>query len=158
MTRITAREILDAAMTLNEGERIITKCSDYKEMESLRTNLYKARRTLLRTHRSLAYSLYISRERTDDSYLVVVTKELSVSNVVIIDKDGNVKPFERTEVSLIEGEDEQERMIRLMRQDGLSEEEISDALHKKAEDDFDEAASEIEASQGLKQKKAKKRQ
>jgi hypothetical protein len=163
MIGITAREILDTAITLNEGEKIVTKCNNFQEMESLRTNLYKARKALLKIHRTLAYSLYISRERTDDNYLVTVTKERSVSNVVIIGEDGSVKPFERIESAVVEGETEEQRMARLMKEDGFSEEEIDNALAEKGEDEFDKAASKIEALQDSQSedeadKKVKKRQ
>lgn len=100
MLGTTAREILDKAILLKEGGKIITKCEDYSEMESLRTNLYKARNALLKKHRSLAYSLYISREKVDDDYLVTITKE------VVIVEDGKVRPFERDEVSLMGEENE----------------------------------------------------
>ena len=152
MSGITAREILDAAINLNEGQKIITKCDSFQEMESLRTNLYKARRALLKAHKTLAYSLYITRERVDNNYLVTVTKEKTVSNVVIIDVDGTVKPFERTEVAITGSETEKERMSRFMREAGHTEEEIAaavaeDTTAEKGEDDFDKAASRMEALQ-----------
>jgi cellobiose-specific phosphotransferase system component IIA len=156
MIGITAREILDTAMTLAEGQRIVTQCNNYQEMESLRTNLYKARKALLKTHRTLAYSLYISREIKGDNFFVVITKELSVSNVVIIDKDGSIKPFERIESAVTGEETEEERMVKLMKEDGMTEEEISDFLAEKGEDEFDKAASKIEEAQDKAGKTKKK--
>lgn len=148
-TGITAREIMDAAMTLEEGEKSVTQCDSFQAMEALRSNLYKARKALLKTHRTLAYSLWISRETKDGNYFVNVSKEMSVSGTVIVSKDGEVRPFERIEPAVIGDETEAERMLRLMQQDGMTEEEIADALAEKGEDDFDKAASAIEEAQGV---------
>jgi len=156
MTGITAREIMDTAMTLEEGEKIVTRCNSYEEMEALRTQLYKIRKSMLKSHRTLAYTLYVSREvipdAKEDNYLVIVTKELTVSNVAIVTKDGSAKPFTRVESA---GVDEVVRMAELMRQDGISEEEIETALAEKGEQDFNAAADKIEEAQAAESKKKK---
>jgi len=145
----TAREIMDAAILLQDGERIITKCPSYEEMEKLRVYLYKTRTQMLKTHKEMAYSLYISRETNEEGFFVVVAKEMTVEGVVVIDKDGNVRPFTRKEHVPAADEDSTERMRRLMAEDGMTEEEIEDALAQKGEEDFDEAASKIEEMQGI---------
>jgi len=157
MLSITAREIMDAAMALEDGGRIVTRCSSFNEMESLRSSLYKTRAALLRKHRALVYPLWISREIGENSWLVTVSKELSVSDVVIISKDGSVKPFERVEPAVVGEESETERMIRLMRQDRMSDEEIENTLAEKGEEDFDAAASKIEELQGIPSEGKKKK-
>ena len=159
MPGFTAREIMDAAIELEDGGKIVARCNSHSEMEVLRTQLYKLRAALLKKHRALAYTLYISREIIPDAkennFLVIVSKELSVSNVAVVDKDGSVKPFERVEPTLVSDEDETERMERLMREDGKTEEEISDALAEKGQQDFDAAASKIEEAQVAGGKKKK---
>ena len=152
MTGITAREMLDAAIALEEGQKIVTQCDSYEEMESLRINLYKSRKALLKVHKALAYSLYISREIKGNNWFVTIAKELSVSKVIIVGKDGSVKPFERTEAAVGTEENEQERLVRLMKEDGLPELEIEEALTKQGEDDFDKAALKIEEAQAAVEK------
>lgn len=147
MIGVTAREIIDQALMLDEGDFVAIKCDSYEEMENLRKNLYKTRKTLLKAHKTLAYMLYISREIKDDGYYVFVTKEKTVSNVAIISRDGTVRPFERIEPSVISDETEIARVERLMREDGKTEEEISDTLAQMGEDDFEKSAARIEQMQ-----------
>jgi len=149
-TGATAEEIIGQAITLAEGGKIVIRCGSYDEMESLRTNLYKVRKALLKTNRALARMLWISRETRSDGWFVLVTKEKTVSNIVIIDKDGSVRPFERPEASMFpSSETEDQRIMRLMREDGKTEEEIAEYFAEKGEMDFDAAASKIEELQGL---------
>lgn len=148
MIGVTAREIIDQALILDEGDFVAIKCDSFEEMENLRKNLYKTRKTLLKVHKTLAYMLYISREIKDDGHYVFVTKEKTVSNVAIIGRDGTVRPFERIEPSVISDETEVDRIARLMREDGKTEEEISDTLAEMGEESFDAAAAKIEAAQG----------
>lgn len=162
MPGFTAREIMDKAIELEDGGKIVARCGSYSEMEVLRTQLYKLRTAMLKKHRALAYTLYVSREiipdAKDNNFLVVVSKELSVSNVAVIGKDGSVKPFERIEPTLTDGEDEAERMKRLMEEDGMGEEEIADALAEKGEADFDAAATKVEEAQAATSKGKKKKE
>ena len=157
MSRFTAREIMAAAMAMKDGDKIVTSCTNYSEMEALRTQLYKIKTAMLKKHKAIAYSLYISREvipdAKEDNYLVVVSKELTVSNAVVIGKDGTVKPLERE----VPAEGEIERMQRLMLEDGKSEEDIADVLSKQGEVDFDAAASKIEQAQDAAYKGKKKK-
>ena len=99
MEGITAREILDTAITLEEGQKIVTQCSSFNKMETLRTKLYKGRKSLLKTSEAVADSLYISRKIEGNNFFVIIEKEISmtVGNITIVDKDGNVKPFTRAE-------------------------------------------------------------
>lgn len=151
---VTAQEIIDAALLLEPGDRIVTRCSSYQEMEVLRSHLYKTRARLLKAHKTLAYPLYISREIQGDSWLVIVTKEAVVSNIVVISKDGTVKPFKRV-VPVVTGaigemaETGVVRMVELMKADGMSPEEIEEALAAKGEEDFDAAATKVEEMQGV---------
>jgi len=147
MISATAGEIIDQAMTLKEGGRITIQCHDYEEMENLRVNLYKTRKLLEKSHRAMARMLWISRQVTDGGWLVHVTKEKTVSNIVIVDGDGTVKPFEHVEPAIIDGEADMDRVARLMKEDGKSEEEISDTMAEMGEQSFDVAAAKIEAAQ-----------
>jgi hypothetical protein len=91
--------------------------------------------------------LWVSREASDSDWLVHVTKEKTVENIVIIDGDGTVRPFERIEPSVVSGETEIARVERLMREDGKTEEEISNTVAEMGEDSFDKAASRLEEIQ-----------
>ena len=146
---LTAREIMDQAVTLNSGQRIAVQCASYNEMEALRTNLYKLRAMMLKKHRQLAYTLWVSRKIEGDNYFVIVTKETEIKNAVIINPDGSTEPMVRKDVSTMTGETEDQRIMRLMREDGKTEEEIAEYFAEKGEQDFDAAASKIEEAQGL---------
>ena len=145
MIKATPQEILDKAITLKDGGYIVMSFNDYADMEAFRSMLYKTRNVVASKNKTLARQLYISRHETDKGWNIIVSKETTISNVVIVE-DGEVKPFERTELPLSE-ENESDRMIRLMKEDGKSDEEIEDILSKKWEGDFDKAASILEAEQ-----------
>ena len=147
MTGTSAQEIMSAAMTLEEGDKIVTPCQSFDEMETLRKNLYRLKNIVMKTNKTLAYALQISRETKDNNWLVIVTKELTATGVIIIKKNGSVKALERTEPAVVGDETEAGRMVRLMKQDGMTDEEIDDALAEKGEDDFDKAATAIEEAQ-----------
>lgn len=149
MTGSSAHEIMNAAMMLEEGDKIITRCNSYDEMETLRKNLYRVRNIIMKTNKTLAWALQIERETKEDNWLVIVTKELTASNVVIIKKDGSVQPLERIAPAVMDSVDETERMVKLMKEDGKSEEEIAEALALVGEEAFDKAATKIEEAQEL---------
>lgn len=152
----SAHEIISAATTLSEGDKIVIRCDSYEEMETLRKGLYRVKNILMKTNKALAYSLCVSREVEENSWHLVVTKELTASGVVIVRKNGAVEALTRVEPAFVDGEDETDRMRRLMEQDGVSEEEIETALAEKGEQDFDAAASKIEEAQAAVSKKKKK--
>ena len=152
----SAYEIISAAITLSEGDKIVIRCDSYEEMETLRKGLYRVKNILMKTNKALAYSLCVSREVEEDSWHLFVTKELTASGVVIVRKNGAVEALTRVEPALIDSEDEAERMKRLMEEDGVSEEEITDALAEKGEADFNAAANKIEEAQAATSKKKKK--
>ena len=149
MITTTAGEIMNAAIRMEEGEKVTIQCEDYTEMENLRSHLYRVRRTLLKSHPTIANMLWISRKIDGDNYFVTVAKEKTVSNVFIIGKDGTTRPFERPEMGTLSNETEDQRIARLMREDGKTEEEIAEYFAEKGEQDFDAAASKIEEAQGL---------
>ena len=149
MANLTAGQIMNMAIRMDEGEKVMVECVSYEEMESLRTHLYRVRSSLLKTHPSIANMLWISRKVDGDNYFVSVVKEKTVSNAFIIGKDGTIRPFEKDDAGMITSESEDQRIARLMREDGKTEEEIAEYFAEKGEQDFDAAASKIEESQGL---------
>ena len=149
MANLTAGQIMNMAIRMDEGEKVIVECASYEEMESLRTHLYRVRSSLLKTHPSIANMLWISRKIDGDNYFVSVVKEKTVSNAFIVGKDGTIRPFEKDDAGMITSESEDQRIARLMREDGKTEEEIAEYFAEKGEQDFDAAASKIEKSQGL---------
>ena len=147
MIGMSGKDIIANAITLEDGESITIPCESYQEMENMRSQLYKRKKTLEKSHKGLADCLFISREIGKDTFTVFVTKEKLITKIFITGKDGSIRPLKRIEMDTATGENEQERMVRLMREDGLSEEEIEDALAERGEDDFDKAATAIEESQ-----------
>jgi len=149
MANLTAGQIMNMAIRMDEGEKVIVECASYEEMESLRTHLYRVRSSLLKTHPSIANMLWISRKIDGDNYFVSVVKEKTVSNAFIVGKDGTIRPFEKDDAGMITSESEDQRIARLMREDGKTEEEIAEYFAEKGEQDFDAAASKLEELQGL---------
>ena len=126
MANLTAGQIMNMAIRMDEGEKVIVECASYEEMESLRTHLYRVRSSLLKTHPSIANMLWISRKIDGDNYFVSVVKEKTVSNAFIVGKDGTIRPFEKDDAGMITSESEDQRIARLMREDGKTEEEIGE--------------------------------
>lgn len=141
MQTTTLSSVIDKAITLKEGGVIAIPCSSYKDMESVRTKLYKLRNQLAKKHSSLARTIDITRKVKTDSWTIYVSKEKILLGVLIIE-DGEAKPFML--------EEDEERREELMEE----EEEVEDEnkTEKQAtEKDFDEVAAGIEASQNLKE-------
>jgi len=140
---------------LESGETVVVPCSSYKEMERIRTKLYREKARMFKKIGLRAEEVDITREILDEGeekkFIVYLSKSPGLPDAYIIDKAGKTRVIDKPVLV----ETEQERMIRLMREDGMSEEEIDNTLHEKAEDDFDKAASKIEALQGLKETKKK---
>lgn len=118
--KVSANEILDEAILLKDGGVIAISCRSYREMEALRTKLYRVKRQLEGKYSSMAKAIDITRkiERDKNKWTLLVSKDLTVSEVVIIE-DGIVRPFERTE-TIVDNSSEEERIKRLMSEDLLA--------------------------------------
>lgn len=170
MITATAADIIDRAVSLEEGEDIVIPYSSYNELETMRIQLYKRRATLEKKHEAQADSIYISREvnRKEGTFLLLVKKAARCTGLFIRDKDGNIKPFLLPErEAFVPGSNSPVRTVMQMREDGwtdtriekyfrkegLSDEEIKRLLgnnsQARREIPFDEAAAIIEKSQGI---------
>lgn len=144
MQTTTLSSVIDKAITLKEGGVIAIPCSSYKDMESVRTKLYKLRNQLAKKHSSLARTIDITRKVKTDSWTIYVSKEKTLLGVLIIE-DGKAKPFML--------EDDEERREKLIEEEEEEKVEDENKTEKQAtEKDFDEVAAGIEASQNLKEK------
>ena len=149
---LTAATAIDKALLLEEGETITIPCPSYDSMESLRSQLYKRKKTLAKAYRKMADSIYITRETNKHGWFIHLTKQHRVTGAFITGKDGSIRPFfdeKDLDTATFGDETEDQRIMRLMREDGKTEEEIAEYFAEKGEQDFDAAASKIEESQGL---------
>jgi hypothetical protein len=95
---MTAQQAMDAAVALEDGQKIAIGFTSKPECECFRIQLYRER-TKMQGISSLvrdeAYKIMISRHRhpSDGRYFIFLTKETDTSNACIIDRDGTIKPF-----------------------------------------------------------------
>ena len=132
---------------LESEETVIVPCSSFREMERIRTKLYREKARIGKKIGLKAEEIDISREIIEEGnetkYVVYISKSPGLPDAYTIDKAGKVRNIDKPVLA----ETEEDRMTRLMREDGMTEEEISDALAEKGEDDFDKAATKIEQLQ-----------
>ena len=123
---VTASKIIDRAILLEEGGAIVIPCPSYKEMERLRIRLYKLKKQLEGNYKEVGLALDITRKVGTDKWTLFITKDTSLSGVFVIE-GGEAKPF----IEEAEGERKEKEEV------------------EEKEEDFDEVAAEIEATQGL---------
>ena len=140
MSRVKA--LFDAALELGEGEKIVVNCTSYKQMESLRASLYRERQKWQQQTKD-GSDVGVTRRTDQGKYLLIVEKLDPLPDPVIITKDGQVKGIVELDTSdpvvvatsdttSIHFSSERSRMVRLMKEDGMSDEEI--AAHFAKED------------------------
>lgn len=103
-----------------EGEAVFIPCVDKKHQESIRTTAFHIRQKMLKKF-STANTIGISKFSKDEQlFIKIYIRELD--ELFKLNKDGEL-------VSVISGlSPEQQRIVNLMRKDGLSEEEIQENL------------------------------
>lgn len=149
---ITASSIMDRAILLKDGGAIAIPCSSYEEMESLRIRLYKLRNRLEKRYKFLARTLDIVRKTGEDKWTLYITKERTIPGVLIIE-DGEARPFVINETKEERTEEEKERLTAANEIDSLNLTDTEHQEQKERTGNFDEAASKIEAAQGLAEEK-----
>lgn len=139
MSRI--KVLFDAALELGEGEKIVINCTSYKQMESLRASLYRERQKWQQQTKD-GSDIGVTRRTDQGKYLLIIEKVDPMPDPIIITKDGKVKGIVDTHapdpISIVSDEasisfsSERSRMIKLMKEDGMTDTEI--AAHFAKED------------------------
>ncbi len=122
-------ELFQLALQMADDETIVIPCRDYKEMEVIRTRLYKELRKLRDISRELASEVTITRTTKNNSCVIVLAKRpLRINDAFLVRGDGSVEV-------IIPGKkrDEEMRIRELMAEDGMSPEEIDEELRKEKE-------------------------
>lgn len=123
---MSAKEIFDKAVTIQDGETLLVPCNDLRQQESLRVSLAYHRRLFL--DRSAAnFDIIIAKVHQEGRAFVSLNKVPRITSGFIISADGqarvtSLKPDPLSQV----GREalEVSRMRQAMKEDGMSDAEI----------------------------------
>jgi len=132
-----ARVIFDSALDMEQGEKMLITCTSHKQMETLRVSLYKQRQ-LWQKQSHDGSDIGVTSKSQGDKFFLILEKLDPISPPVILDKDGRLKKVvslaepdtpetvtpEDTRIT-VEFAQDRDRQRALMREDGISEEEIA---------------------------------
>lgn len=132
MSRVKA--LFDAALELGDGEKIVLNCTSYKQMESIRASLYRERQKYQGQTRD-GSDVGVTRRSEGGKYLLIIERLEPMADPVILSKDGQIKGIVDTsgaetleiptlEEASIHFSSERSRMVKLMKEDGMSDAEI----------------------------------
>ena len=124
-----AKDIFDRALTLEPGQHIEVPCYDKNQQDSMRVMLSRERSRLL--DKSPPFDILIRSTTKQEIHFLILSKVPRISSIVVVDEDGTITSEELTnEAPAItkDVDEDRERMIALMRQDGMSDSEIEEAL------------------------------
>ena len=134
MQSITVRLIFDKLLTMETGESMLIPCYSIPQRESLRVQLYREKKEWSAKGYG-DYDITISKETTDEGIFLRIQKTKKIDAIIIQKKDGssNVLPVteevpEEYQVETTEGED---RIRKLMKENGKSDKEIEEYFSSK---------------------------
>ncbi len=135
-----AKIIFDSALEMEPGEKMLITCNSLKQMESLRSSLYRQRQEWQKASID-GSDIGVTRNTQGGKFILVLEKLDPVPPPVVIAADGSLKKvvdltekpyFHKAEVKdsddqrvSIEFAEDMERKKQLMREDGISEDEIA---------------------------------
>lgn len=95
---MTPQQAMDGAIALEDGQKIAIPFTSKAECDSFRIQLYRERKKMqysLSLVKDEAKKLTITRQKHPDTgqYSLIITKESSETNAIIINKDGTTAPF-----------------------------------------------------------------
>ena len=136
-----AKQVFDEAIELKPGQSILFSTSSRGHMNSLRVLLSRERKRFLERINP-EFDIIISTKVISSNYHVIITKSPLPSAPVLISSDGEViktldmqqQPPVEVVTATAEEMQDKERIAALMRQDGISEEEIEDYFRSEPED------------------------
>ena len=134
-----AKIIFDSALEMEHGEKMLITCNSLKQMESLRSSLYRQRQEWQKASID-GSDIGVTRNTQGGKFILVLERLDPVPPPVVIAADGSLKKvvdltekpyFHKAEVKnsddqrvSIEFAEDMERKKQLMREDGISEAEI----------------------------------
>lgn len=138
----SVKTLFDRAIALEPGEKIVLYFTDINSMNSVRTRLFDERTKYSKVFgEEEASSILINRHKIDETkFMLSLTRASAISPPILIKKDGSAEkldifvksppPFMDYESLLPpdtpqKEETDEERMIRLMREDGIDEATIA---------------------------------
>ena len=136
----------DAAIALQQGQKLLVPAQNYNHMESLRVQLIAERRRW-RDSTTSTEDLTISRKQQDDKCFVLIEKIGAAPPAMILDENNEIisfvtvsKTIPGDEITLPDSHalpptNEEERMRALMKEDGMSQEQIDDYFKGGGSDD-----------------------
>lgn len=124
--------LFDQALTMRPGQTIRIACTSRSEQDSTRAQLYRVRKTYLSKALS-PVNISIARftdKKSDPAdnqpkHYVLVKRE-TAQVVELVNEDGTTTPLVFPSTSKREMTSDDERLVAIMRSDGLSEEEIEE--------------------------------
>jgi len=125
---MSAKEVFDKAITLQDGESLLVPCNDLRQQESLRVSLAYHRRLYL-DRSSANFDILVSKTHQEGRAFISLAKVPRITSGFIVSKDGTarVTSLKPDPVSSVAREAlEVSRIRQAMKEDGMSEEEIDD--------------------------------
>lgn len=119
-----AKLIFAKAICQPEGDPLIVTCKDYSEAERIRIGLYRERNKLMESNPALAARLVISRKQNKAGDWVVIVGAQEPAFTIQTASGEDIDLFEG--VCSVAELDEIERRLRLMKEDGYSDEQLEE--------------------------------
>lgn len=117
--------------SLPNGETLAIKCNDERQVDRIRTALYRQRAKFEKIAPMAASVITISKRTDSKDFAVIIGKNIESFKFSIIDKDGNESSLNTTITGNIE-EIQKRRIEQLMLDEGKSEEEIKEYFQNQA--------------------------
>jgi hypothetical protein len=124
---MSAKEIFDKSLSLEDGETLLVPCLDLRQQESLRVSLAYHRRLFL-DKSSANFEILVSKVQQEGRAFVSISKAPRITSGFIVSKNGSTRltSLKPTPVSAIaRGGLEISRMREAMLEDGMTPEEIA---------------------------------
>jgi hypothetical protein len=124
---MSAKEIFDKSLSLEDGETLLVPCIDLRQQESLRVSLAYHRRLFL-DKSSANFEILVSKVQQEGRAFVSISKAPRITSGFIVSKDGSTRltSLKPTPMSAIaRGGLEISRMREAMLEDGMTPDEIA---------------------------------
>jgi hypothetical protein len=124
---MSAKEIFDKSLSLEDGETLLVPCLDLRQQESLRVSLAYHRRLFL-DKSSANFEILVSKVQQEGRAFVSISKAPRITSGFIVSKDGSTRltSLKPTPMSAIaRGGLEISRMREAMLEDGMTPDEIA---------------------------------
>lgn len=116
----TAKLIFAKAAVQPDGDPLVVTCTSFSEAERIRVGLYRERNKLFKTDPVLAARIFITRTKNSRGQWTIIVGAEEPKFTLETASGKPVDIFQRSDLK----EREVERRLRLMREDGYSEEDI----------------------------------